>query len=206
VLAPFSRVQTEPERSRSLGGRHDISCAWPDAQLVEDRLPRPIGRRPQDIRSRRRRNLRRAESPNCARCIRSATADQGSAHGGFTRFERHQGCIDAASMCGMRFYRAGRYSLGMVWARQLLGDRPAGHRPIVFRGAEDVAPLAGLDAVLRLVRGIGMGGAKAPRMSAVIAGRLILVAPAYGNRRSSVHPSSRAAEALDRCVLLAGRW
>ena len=96
--------------------------------------------------------------------------------------------------------------LGAVGARQQLLGHGTGRHPadrFPRRGAPAAA--AGLDPVLGLVGGIGMGGPEGHLHLLVIAGPLVPVAHHHGDRCAKGHPIEQAAEDLDAVVFLAGR-
>ena len=87
---------------------------------------------------------------------------------------------------------------------QLLGDGAGRHPADRFTGGGPATAAAGLDAVFRLIGGIGMGGTKSHLHLAVILGPLVLVAHHHGDRRAKGEAIEQAAENLDAIILLAG--
>ena len=87
--------------------------------------------------------------------------------------------------------------------QQLFGNGASGHAANRLAGGGASTPTAGLDAVLRLVGGIGMGGPKGHLHLLVIAGPLVLVAHHHGDRGSQGDPIEQTAEDFNLVGFLA---
>ena len=128
----------------------------------------------------------------------------GTAHDvGFHRLQAHRGRINGGLDRVDAPHPGDHLGAGHV-GEQLLGDRAGRHAPDRFTGGGPATAAAGLDAVFRLIGGIGVGGTKGHLHLAVILGPLVLVAHHHCDRRAKGEAVEQATEDLDAIVLLAG--
>ena len=91
----------------------------------------------------------------------------------------------------------------MGLGQQLFGNGSSRHAANCFAGRGASTTTAGLNAVLRLVGGIGMGGPKGHLHLLVIAGPLVFVAHQHGDRCAQGDPIEQTAEDFNLVVFLA---